>query len=106
MGMEWDLATVAGISGLGASAIAALGTAFFFRGLITRVVAQVIASTVLSFVGFVGVFYALGFQIIPPKEVAGITIPSMPGAESFSVQTAPNEPAEPAGPVIKSPWRK
>ena len=35
MGLDLDLATVAGMAGLGGSAIAALGGAFFFRGLIT-----------------------------------------------------------------------
>jgi hypothetical protein len=103
-GIDLDLATVAGMAGLGGSTIAALSAAFFFRGLITRVIAQVIATTVLSFVGFVALFHGLGFQIVPPKEIAGIAIPM--GADSFSVQTAPSAPPEEQGYTVKSPWRK
>jgi hypothetical protein len=107
MGLDFDLATVAGLTGLGASTVAALSAAFFFRGLITRVIAQVLATTVLSFAGFIGLFHLLGFQIIPPKEIAGVTIPAIPGAETFSVQTAPAPaPAVPGGYTIKSPWSK
>lgn len=104
MGLDFDLATVAGLTGLGASTVAALSAAFFFRGLITRVIAQVLATTVLSFAGFIGLFHLLGFQIVPPKEIAGVTIPAIPGAETFSVQTAPAAPAVPGGYTIKSPW--
>lgn len=103
MGLDLDLATVAGLAGLGGSTVAALSAAFFFRGLITRVIAQVIATTILSFVGFVALFHALGFQIVPPKEIAGFSIP---GAENFSVQSAPAAPAEEEGYTIKSPWRQ
>ena len=38
-------------------------------------IAQVIATTILSFVGFIALFNALGFQIVPPKEIAGVPIP-------------------------------
>ena len=54
-----------------------------------------------SFVGFVALFHALGFQIIPPKQIAGINIP---GSSNFSAQSAPVAPVEPGGYVIKSPW--
>lgn len=103
MGLDLDLATVAGMAGLGGSAIAGLGTAFFFRGLITRIFAQIIATTILSFVGFVALFHVLGFTIVPPKQIAGINIP---GSSDFSVQTAPVAPIEPGGYVIKSPWSR
>lgn len=101
MGLDLDLATLAGMAGLGGSAIAGLTTAFFFRGLITRIISQIIFTTILSFVGFVALFHALGFQIIPPKQIAGINIP---GSSNFSVQSAPVAPVEPGGYVIKSPW--
>lgn len=107
MGLDFDLATVAGLAGLGGSTVAALSAAFFFRGLITRIFAQVIATTLLSFVGFIALFNALGFQIVPPKEIAGVAVPSqIPGmSESFSTQSVPTAPAEPQGYTIKSPWR-
>ncbi|MBP9234332.1 MAG: hypothetical protein KBF30_06625 [Hyphomonadaceae bacterium] len=101
MGLDLDLATLAGMAGLGGSAIAGLTTAFFFRGLITRIISQIIFTTILSFVGFVALFHALGFQIIPPKQIAGINIP---GSSNFSAQSAPVAPVEPGGYVIKSPW--
>lgn len=101
-GLDFDLATVAGLAGLGGSTVAALSAAFFFRGLITRVIAQVIATTILSFVGFIALFNALGFQIVPPKQIAGVSIP---GAENFSVQSVPTAPPAEQGYTIKSPWR-
>ena len=104
MGLDFDLATVAGLAGLGGSSVAALSAAFFFRGLITRVIAQVIATTILSFVGFIALFNALGFQIVPPKQIAGVQIPGM--SENFSAQSVPTAPAAPEGYTIKSPWRK
>ncbi len=103
MGLDLDLATVAGMAGLGGSAIAALGAAFFFRGLITRVLAQIIVTTILSFVGFIALFNALGFQIVPPKQIAGVSIQ---GSESFSVQSVTPDPAAEGGYTIKSPWSK
>ena len=68
-------------------------------------IAQIVVTTILSFVGFVALFNALGFQIVPPKQIAGITIPS--GAESFSVQSVPPKPRPTAGGyTIKCPGRK
>lgn len=101
MGLDLDLAAVAGLAGLGGSGIAALSAAFFFRGLITRVIAQVVVTTILSFAGFVALFHALGFTIVPPKQIAGVNIP---GSSNFSAQSAPVAPVEPGGYVIKSPW--
>lgn len=109
MGLDLDLATVAGMAGLGGSAIAALGAAFFFRGLITRVLAQIVVTTILSFVGFIALFNVLGFQIVPPKQIAGMAIPSqIPGmSENFSAQSMPTAtPPVEQGYTIKSPWRK
>jgi hypothetical protein len=103
-GLDFDLATVAGMAGLGGSTVAALGAAFFFRGLITRIFAQVLATTVLSFVGFIALFNALGFQIVPPKQIAGVSIPM--SADTFSTQSVPTTPVAPEGYTIKSPWRK
>ena len=102
MGLDLDLAAVAGMAGLGGSAIAGLGAAFFFRGLITRVISQIILTTILSFIGFVALFHSLGFTIVPPKQIAGINIH---GSSNFSVQTAP-DPAAEGGYTIKSPWSK
>jgi hypothetical protein len=104
MGLDFDLATVAGMAGLGGSAIAALGAAFFFRGLITRVLAQIVVTTILSFVGFVALFNVLGFKIVPPAQIAGVQIP---GSSNFSAQSAPVTEAVPQGAyTIESPWSK
>ena len=46
MGLDFDLATVAGLTGLGASTLAALSAAFFFRGLITRVLTSALSVAV------------------------------------------------------------
>lgn len=101
MGLDLDLAALAGMAGLGGSAIAGLGTAFFFRGLITRVISQIIVTTILSFVGFVALFHSLGFTIVPPKQIAGVNIP---GSSNFSAQSVAPDPAAEGGYTIKSPW--
>jgi len=104
MGLDIDLATVAGMAGLGGSAIAGTAAAIFFKGVIMRVLAQLIVTTVLSFVGFIALFNVLGFQIIPPSEIAGVQIPG--GASNFAPSSAPAAPAaQPGGGYIKSPWR-
>jgi len=104
MGLDFDLAAVAGMAGLGGSAIAGLGALMLFKGLLMRILAQVIVTAVLSFVGFVALFNWLGFTIVPPDEIAGIALPA--GADNFSVQSAPAAPAEPGGYIIRSPWSK
>ncbi|HVY87405.1 MAG TPA: hypothetical protein VG942_00950 [Hyphomonadaceae bacterium] len=102
MGLNFDLATVAGMAGLGGSAVAAIAAGLFFKGLIMRILAQVIVTAALSFVGFIALFNFLGFQIIPPTEIAGVPVP---GASNFSTQSAPAAPVQ-QGYVIKSPWSK
>jgi len=102
MGLDFDLATVAGLTGLGASTVAALSAAFFFRGLITRVIAQVITTTLLSFADFIALFHVLGFQIIPPQEIAGIPLPAL--SDTVSIQSAPSATVASGGYMIRSPW--
>jgi hypothetical protein len=101
-GLDIDLAAVAGMAGLGGSAVAGIAAAIFFKGLILRIVAQLIVTTVLSFVGFIALFNFLGFQIIPPSEIAGVQIP---GQSNFGPASAAPAPP-PEGAYIKSPWRK
>jgi hypothetical protein len=102
-GLDIDLAAVAGMAGLGGSAIAGIGAAIFFKGLIMRIVAQLVVTTALSFIGFIALFNFLGFQIIPPKEIAGVQIP---GSTNFAPSSVPTEAAPAEGAYIKSPWRK
>jgi hypothetical protein len=106
MGLNFDLAAVAGMAGLGGSAVAAIGAFMFFKGFLMRILAQVIVTAGLSFVGFIALFNVLGFQIIPPAQIAGVPIPGAP--ESFTTQSAPATAPAPApqGYVIKSPWSK
>ena len=102
MGLDLDLAAVAGMAGLGGSAVAAIGAFAFFKGLIMRILARVIVTAGLSFVGFIALFNFLGFQIIPPSQIAGVPIP---GSENFSPVSAPSA-APTDGAYIKSPWSK
>jgi hypothetical protein len=103
-GLDTDLAAVAGMAGLGGSAVAGIGAAIFFKGLIGRIIAQLVVTTLLSFAGFIALFNVLGFQIIPPKEIAGVQIP---GSSSFAPASVPTEAAPTEGAAyIKSPWRK
>ena len=103
-GLDTDLAAVAGMAGLGGSAVAGIGAAIFFKGLIGRILAQLVVTTALSFVGFIALFNMLGFQIIPPTQIAGVQIP---GSTNFAPSSAPVETAPVEGAAyIKSPWRK
>ena len=104
MGIEIDLAAVAGMAGLGGGAIAATLAAMIFKGLIGRILAQLVVTAILSFAGFVALFHVLGFKIIPPAEIAGVPIPGA-GAETFSPASAPTAPAPSEDYAIKSPWR-
>jgi hypothetical protein len=105
MGLDIDLATVAGMAGLGGSTIAAVATALIFKGLIGRIIAQLVVTTVLSFAGFIALFHVLGFQIIPPSQIAGVPMPG--SSDTFAPASVPG--AAPAAPAdsytIKSPWR-
>ncbi len=75
MGLNFDLATVAGMAGLGGSAVAAIAASLVFKGLIMRILSQIVVTTVLSFVGFIALLHFLGFEIIPPKQIAGVKLP-------------------------------
>jgi hypothetical protein len=103
MGLDIDLAAVAGMAGLGGSAIAATLAAIIFKGLVGRILAQLVVTAILSFAGFVALFNVLGFKIIPPAEIAGVPIPG--GADIFSPQSVPAAPAQSDDYGIKSPWR-
>jgi hypothetical protein len=102
-GLDIDLAAVAGMAGLGGSTIAGIAAAVFFKGLIGRIIVQLIVTTILSFAGFIALFNVLGFQIIPPPSIAGVQIP---GQSNFAPSSAPAEAAPAEGAYIKSPWRK
>lgn len=102
-GLDIDLAAVAGMAGLGGSTIAAIATAMIFKGLIGRILAQLVVTTILSFVGFIALFNVLGFQIIPPQQIAGVPMPG--SSDTFSPSSAPAEAPAPSGYTIKSPWR-
>ena len=105
-GLDIDLAAVAGMAGLGGSTIAGIAAAIFFKGLIGRILVQLVVTTILSFAGFIALFNVLGFQIIPPKEIAGVQVPGIPGQSNFAPSSAPAEAAPAEGAYIKSPWRK
>jgi len=103
MGLNFDLATVAGMAGLGGSAVAAILASLIFKGLIMRVLSQIVVTAVLSFIGFMALLHFLGFEIIPPKQIAGVPVPG--NGEMFSAQSAPVQQQQ-QGYVIKSPWSK
>jgi hypothetical protein len=103
MGIDVDLAALAGMAGLGGSAIAATLAALIFKGLIGRILAQLVVTAILSFAGFVALFHVLGFKIIPPAEIAGVPIPG--GADTFAPQSVPTGPVPSDNYTIKSPWR-
>jgi hypothetical protein len=101
MGLNFDLAALAGMAGLGGSAVAATGAFIFFKGIIMRVIVQLIVTAALSFVGFIALFNVLGFTIVPKASTAMATPQA---ADSFSPASAPAEATVTY--EIKSPWSK
>jgi hypothetical protein len=114
-GEGFDLAAVASAAGMGGSAVAAVSAAVIFKGLLMRIITQVIVTAALTGVGFLALLSFLGFEIVPKDEpVAAFSAPAPDGSESFSVQSvpAPGSTAE-AEPddgkrtfAVKSPFRK
>ena len=102
-GLDMDLAAVAGMAGLGGSTVAAIATAMMFKGLIGRIIAQLVVTTILSFAGFIALFNVLGFKIVPPAEIASVPIPG--GSSNFAPSSVPAQAPAPSGYTIKSPWR-
>lgn len=107
-----DLAAVASAAGLGGSAVAAITGFMFFKGIIMRILSQVIVTAILTGVGFVALLNVLGFEIVPRDEPA-IAAAAPPGSDNFSVQSAPEQAAERAAVeegkkiyYVKSPFRK
>jgi hypothetical protein len=108
-----DLAAVASAAGLGGSAVAAITGFMFFKGIIMRILSQVIVTAILTGVGFVALLNVLGFQIVPRDEPA-IAAAAPPGSDNFSVQSAPAATPEEQAAVeegkkiyyVKSPFRK
>lgn len=104
-----DLAAVASAAGLGGSAVSAIGAMVFFKGIIMRILTQIIVTAALTGVGFLALLNVLGFQITPKPEpvVASITVP---GSDNFSVQSVPTTTAAPDDGkktyYVKSPFRK
>jgi len=104
-----DLAAVASAAGLGGSAVSAIGAMIFFKGIIMRILTQIVVTAALTGVGFLALLNVLGFQITPKPEpaVASITVP---GSDNFSVQSVPATTAAPDDGkktyYVKSPFRK
>jgi hypothetical protein len=103
MGLDIDLAALAGMAGLGGSAVAATGAAIFFKGLLMRILAQLVVTAGLSFVGFIALFNFLGFTIVPKSQAASSDLPPIAG--QFAPQSAAPA-ADPTTYVIRSPWSK
>lgn len=88
MGEAFDLATVAGMAGLGGSAVAGIIGALVFKGLILRIITQIIVTTALTVIGFIALLGFLGFEIVPKPQtpqVAAIAPPT--GSGSFTTQS-------------------
>ena len=104
-----DLAAIASAAGLGGGVVSTLAAVAFFKGVILRVITQLILTTVLTGVGFLVLLNVLGFEIVP-REVAAVP-PSASEPGVFSTQSAPSESADaaPAGErtfYMKSPFRR
>lgn len=110
MGEAFDLAKVAGMAGLGGSAIAGIVGAMVFKGLILRILTQIVLTTVLTVVGFVALLGMLGFEIVPKPETASratimadglVTTQSVPASPSSEETVPPGKKRL----YVKSPWK-
>lgn len=106
MSEGFDLAAVASAAGLGGSAVAAIGAMVFFKGLLLRILSQIIVTAALTGVGFLALLNVLGFEIVPRD--APVVSMSAPGSDNFSVQSVPAEPVDDGKKTyaVKSPFRR
>ncbi|MEZ5938179.1 MAG: hypothetical protein R3C52_08160 [Hyphomonadaceae bacterium] len=116
MGEGFDLAAVASAAGLGGSAVAGIGAVMFFRGLIMRILAQIVVTAVLTGVGFLALLSFLGFEIVPkeqataaaesPMVIDGLVRPqSVPSGEATQSAAAEDDGQTHKVYAVKSPWR-
>ncbi len=111
MNGEYDLAAIASAAGLGGGAVSSVAAVMVFKGVIMRIITQLILTTVLTGVGFVVLLNVLGFQIVPRDNIAAASPPVMAG-DSFSTQSVQPQTAEaPAASgekvyYVQSPFRK
>lgn len=110
MSEGFDLAAVASAAGLGGSAVAAIGAMVFFKGILLRIVTQIIVTAALTGVGFLALLNVLGFEIVPRDQPVAVITPA-PGSDTFSVQSVPMAPVETAEEgkktyAVKSPFRR
>lgn len=110
LGGGLDLAAIASAAGFGGSAVAAIGAAIFFKGLILRILTQIVVTAGLTGAGFLALLNYLGFEIVPKDNPVAAAVAPAPGdftTQSFTA-TVPEEPTEPGKKVyyVKSPFRK
>ena len=106
MNGEYDLAAIASAAGLGGGAVSSVAAVMVFKGVIMRIITQLILTTVLTGVGFIVLLNVLGFQIVPRDNLAASAPPVMAG-ENFSTQSAAAAPVEGEKVYyVRSPFRK
>jgi hypothetical protein len=109
MGGGFDLAAVASAAGLGGGVVSSVAAMMFFKGVILRVVTQLILTTILTGVGFIVLLNVLGFQIVPRDNVAAA--PPVVSDGLVAPQSMPSQSAEAPAEgekvyYVKSPFRK
>jgi hypothetical protein len=115
-GAGTDLAYLATAAGLGGSAVATVAGIILFKGLIMRVLAQVVVTAVLTGVGFLALLTFMGYAIVPESEVKAAQVQTqtaeMPRGADGLVTTqsvrpqaspTPTEPPNPKKLVLKRP---
>ena len=110
MNGEYDLAAIASAAGLGGGAVSSVAAVMVFKGVIMRIITQLILTTVLTGVGFIVLLNVLGFQIVPRDDIA-VAAPQSVVSENFSTQSVQPQTVEapPSGEkvyYVKSPFRK
>ncbi|MEP7209313.1 MAG: hypothetical protein ABI740_00620 [Alphaproteobacteria bacterium] len=108
MGEGFDLAAVASAAGLGGSAIATIGALIFFKGIVIRILTQIVVTAALTGIGFLTLLNTLGFEIVPKPAMAASALVSPQSAENFSVQSVAPPPVDDGKTriYVKSPWSK
>jgi len=104
-----DLAAVASAAGLGGGVVSSVAAVMFFKGIILRIVAQLILTTVLTGVGFLVLLNVLGFEIVPREEMAAappMMSDGLVSPQSVTPQTAQAAPEGEKVYYVKSPFRK
>ena len=103
-----DLAAVASAAGVGGGALSVM-VAFFFRGFLMKLLAQIITTAVMTGAGFLALLHFLGFEIVAKEGTIAEDIQIFQEGRFSPESSGARDDDEKSGKkriYYKSPWRR